>query len=64
MDIEQARSGVAGTVEMAGPLRIEYEGAFYHVTSRRNERKETFCVPVDDKKDWHKNGGPKNDIKI
>ena len=27
---------------MARPLRIEYEGAFYHVTSRGNERKEIF----------------------
>ena len=27
---------------MARPLRIEYPGAFYHVTSRGNERKEIF----------------------
>ena len=27
---------------MARPLRIEYEGAFYHVTSRGNEKKEIF----------------------
>ncbi|WP_347273038.1 transposase [Candidatus Kuenenia sp.] len=27
---------------MARPLRIEYEGAFYHVLSRGNERKEIF----------------------
>jgi len=27
---------------MARPIRIEYEGAFYHVTSRGNERKEIF----------------------
>ena len=27
---------------MARPLRIEYPGAFYHVTSRGNERKEVF----------------------
>jgi len=27
---------------MARPLRIEYEGAFYHVTARGNERKEIF----------------------
>jgi putative transposase len=27
---------------MARPLRIEYKGAFYHVTSRGNERKEIF----------------------
>ena len=27
---------------MARPLRIEYEGAFYHVTSRGNERRKVF----------------------
>ena len=27
---------------MARPLRIEYPGAFYHVTSRGNERKDVF----------------------
>jgi REP element-mobilizing transposase RayT len=28
--------------DMARPLRIEYEGAVYHVTSRGNERKPVF----------------------
>jgi len=32
---------------MARPMRIEYEGAFYHVTSRGNERKEIFGGPKD-----------------
>jgi REP element-mobilizing transposase RayT len=27
---------------MGSPLRIEYTGAFYHVTSRGNERKDVF----------------------
>jgi len=27
---------------MARPLRIEYEGAFYHITARGNERKKIF----------------------
>jgi putative transposase len=27
---------------MARSLRIEYPGAFYHVTSRGNERKEVY----------------------
>ena len=27
---------------MARPLRIEYDGAFYHVTARGNERKDIF----------------------
>ncbi len=27
---------------MARPLRIEYPSAFYHITSRGNERKEIF----------------------
>jgi len=30
---------------MARPLRIEYEGAHYHVTSRGNERKPVFQRP-------------------
>jgi REP element-mobilizing transposase RayT len=32
---------------MARPLRIEYEGAFYHVTARGNERKEIFHTEKD-----------------
>jgi len=32
---------------MARPLRIEYEGAFYHVTSRGNERKRIFHSKYD-----------------
>ncbi len=32
---------------MARPMRIEYVGAFYHVTSRGNERKEIFGGPKD-----------------
>ena len=27
---------------MGRPLRIEYPGAFYHVTSRVNEKKDVF----------------------
>ena len=27
---------------MARPLRIEYPGAFYHVTARGNEQKDIF----------------------
>ena len=27
---------------MARPLRIEYAGAFYHITARGNERKDIF----------------------
>jgi REP element-mobilizing transposase RayT len=27
---------------MARPLRIEYPGAFYHITSRGNEQKDVF----------------------
>jgi hypothetical protein len=33
-----------GSVAMARPLRIEYDGALYHVTSRGNERKPIFRV--------------------
>jgi len=32
---------------VARPLRIEYEGAFYHVTARGNERKEIFFAGHD-----------------
>ena len=32
---------------MARPLRVEYEGAFYHVTSRGNEKKEVFSSSED-----------------
>ncbi len=27
---------------MARPIRVEYEGAFYHVTARGNERREIY----------------------
>ena len=32
---------------MARPLRIEYEGALYHVTSRRNARQDIFFNDTD-----------------
>ena len=32
---------------MARPLRIEYEGAFYHITARGNERKRVFFSTSD-----------------
>lgn len=32
---------------MARPLRIEYEGALYHVTSRGDERKKIFFTGRD-----------------
>ncbi|MDO9507797.1 MAG: transposase, partial [Thermovirgaceae bacterium] len=35
---------------MARPLRIEYPGAFYHVTSRGNERKDIFKSGTDREK--------------
>ncbi len=35
---------------MARPLRIEYPGAFYHVTSRGNERREIFKSQKDQEK--------------
>jgi REP element-mobilizing transposase RayT len=34
---------------MARPLRIEYEGAVYHVTSRGNRRKPIFKDEADQK---------------
>jgi REP element-mobilizing transposase RayT len=35
---------------MARPLRIEYPGAFYHVTCRGNERREIFADDRDRKR--------------
>ena len=35
---------------IARPLRIEYEGAHYHVTSRGNERKAIFRDDTDREK--------------
>jgi putative transposase len=35
---------------MARPLRIEYEGAYYHVTTRGNERKAIFRDDLDRRK--------------
>ena len=32
---------------MARPLRIEYEGAFYHITARGNERTDIFYDKTD-----------------
>ena len=32
---------------MARPLRIEYEGAFYHVTARGNDKKKIFLSMKD-----------------
>jgi REP element-mobilizing transposase RayT len=39
-----------GVKIMARPLRIEYEGAFYHVTARGNERKDIFKNDCDREK--------------
>ena len=35
---------------MARPLRIEYPGAFYHITARGNEKKPIFLTDEDRKK--------------
>jgi REP element-mobilizing transposase RayT len=37
---------------LATPLRIEYEGAFYHFTARGNERKRIFSGKRDYDKLW------------
>ena len=39
-----------GDLSMVRPLRIEYPGAFYHVTSRGNEQKDIFKSDVDREK--------------
>ena len=38
---------IRGDKLMARPLRIEYKGAFYHVTSRGNERKKIYYAESD-----------------
>lgn len=38
---------------MARQLRIEFEGAFYHVTARGNERKKIFLSKRDYEKFYH-----------
>ena len=38
---------------MARPLRIEYEGALYHITARGNERKKIFFSGTDYEKFLH-----------
>jgi len=35
---------------MARPLRIQFPGAFYHITSRGNERKDIFKSRADQEK--------------
>jgi putative transposase len=35
---------------MARPLRIEYAGAYYHITARGNERREIFLNDQDREK--------------
>ena len=32
---------------MARPIRIEYEGAFYHITNRGNARQDIFHTDKD-----------------
>jgi putative transposase len=32
---------------MARPLRLEYEGALYHITARGNERQDIYFTPTD-----------------
>ena len=39
-----------GGLKMGRPLRIEYPGAFYHVTSRGNEQKDIFKSEADSEK--------------
>jgi|GEM_PF-2796779 hypothetical protein len=38
---------VGGVKELARPWRIQYEGAYYHVLSRGNERKDVFFADGD-----------------
>ena len=39
---------------MARPLRIEYEGAFYHVAARGNARKDIFKNACDREREYRR----------
>ncbi len=45
---------------MARPLRIEYPGAYYHVTARGNEREKIFFTKRDCLKFSESHGVPKD----
>ena len=49
-DLESMEELLSKEEAMARPLRIEYPGAFYHVTSRGNEQKDVFKS----QKDWER----------
>lgn len=49
---------------MARPLRVEYEGAFYHITSRGNERKDIFKSEKDKEKFLNYLEGAKEKFEI
>ena len=46
LDPTQVAEVFIGLLSMARPLRIEYDGALYHITSRGNERKAIFKTTV------------------
>ncbi len=48
---------------LAGPLRIEYPGTLYHITSRGNEKKEIFRS-IKDRNEAQRNRGTLRDIRI
>ncbi len=43
----QSSTGMRSTAVMARPLRIEYPGALYHLTSRGNAGQGTFVDDAD-----------------
>ena len=45
--LEKGQNRRRRLIVMARPLRIEYEGAFYHVTARGNERREIYFTKTD-----------------
>ena len=32
---------------MARPMKLEYEGALYHITARGNEKQDIYFTPTD-----------------
>ena len=51
---------------MARPLRIEFKGAFYHVTARGNERRKIYYANADYEnfKDYLKDGQEKYGYRL
>jgi len=64
--IESSLKSVKERISMARPLRIEFKGAFYHVTARGNERGKIYYANADYEKfkDYLKDGQEKYGYRL